>query len=182
MNSLNKDISNIIKNSLEYYDNNQIKNNKFINKIKYIKTINNENVTDEIIFYDKNKKKIFKSRFELLAQYLPSKQIWKWAWSIPSMPKKDSLISRNIINYAFDLEETNKYPLKEILINSNINIKNNNQLDINIALSSFLTKIPLILKYYAIPNSNSNDNELFEFNHNIQDDNAIVMYLFIIDF
>ena len=42
MNSLNKDISNIIKNSLDYYDNNQIKNNKFINKIKYIKTINNE--------------------------------------------------------------------------------------------------------------------------------------------
>ena len=58
-------IDNIIKSSLEYYDTYQPKVIDILNDIYYIKIINNKNITDEIIFFDKNKKEIFKSSYEI---------------------------------------------------------------------------------------------------------------------
>ena len=77
-----------IKTSLEYYDTYQPKIMEILKKIYYIKIINNKNITDEIIFYDKNKNEIFKSSYELLAAYIPQQQVWKWAWSLPTLEKK----------------------------------------------------------------------------------------------
>jgi hypothetical protein len=77
-----------IKSSLEYYDSHQPKIIELVNKIHYIRFINNKNITDEIIFFDKNKKEIFKSSYEILAAYIPQYHAWKWSWSYLHLRKK----------------------------------------------------------------------------------------------
>jgi hypothetical protein len=177
---------NLIKSSIEYYDSYQPQIIDIINKIEYIKIKNNHNITDSVIFYDKNNKIIFESSFEVLSFYIPNTRVWKWAWSTPSAQKKSSIISRKILNYALELDHNKDFMLKTTLINSKIKIINNIQLDIYIALSASLSKKPFILKMYIIPPS-GDDVTLNEFrinndNKNIDKENYIVAYLFILDF
>ena len=179
-------IDSTIRSSLEYYDNNCEKYNEFINKIKYIKQINNNQQTDELIFYDKNKKVLLQSPFEILGLYLPNKHLWKWSWSMPTFPKKHTLISRKILEYAFNLNQEDDYLLKSKLINSKINIYNNLQLDIHVAVSSYLGKQPLIFKYYNVIEYDSdydNDSNEYEpvYNEHIVDKDYMIMYLFIMN-
>ncbi len=137
-----------IRDSLEFYDKNQELYNVFFNKIKYIKFIDNINMTDEIIFYDENKKILLESSYEILGVFLPKTQMWKWSWSIPSFKKKHTFISRKILEYAFNLDNIKEISLRSDLTNSKIKIINDLQLDIHIALSSYIGKQPLIFKFY----------------------------------
>ena len=68
-----------IKSALEYYDSNQTEVNKIIKKIAYIKHKDNKNITDEIFFYDKNKKLIYKSSYnkEVKVEIKTDKVIYK---------------------------------------------------------------------------------------------------------
>lgn len=181
-------IDDIIQTSLEYYDSNQPKIIKIIEKIHYIKFKNNQNITDEIIFYDKNKKEIFKSSYEILAAYVPNQQIWKWAWSLPTLPKKNNFISRKILEYALNLDHEKDYLLKSTLINSKIKIINDLQLDIYTALSANLSRKPFIFKlYYApIPTTNEDKDDQFypykEINDDPDNSKYMVFYLFILDY
>ncbi len=197
----------LIKNSLEYYDRYQPKVLEIINKIEYVQFTNNKNITDKITFYDSNKKKIFESAFELLSIYVPNTNIWKWAWSLPTVRNNHRFISSEILKYALTLDGEKEYLLKSTLINSKIKILNETQLDIYIALSAQLSKKPFILKYYVTPffgdkNSDNSDNStnsddtnssdkkselknLVEFRKNNEDPNNknyIAYYLFILDF
>ena len=181
-------IDSTIRNSLEYYDKNCEKYNNFINKIKYIKLINNNQSTDEILFLDKHKKVLLQSPYEILGIYLPNQNTWRWSWSIPTFPKKYTFISRKILEYAFNLDQEKEYLLRSKLINSKINILNSLQLDINIALSSYIGKQPLIFKYYNvvedINENNISDANLIENsseNKNL-DENYMVMYFFILNY
>lgn len=174
-----------IKTSLEYYDTFQPKITEILKKIYYIKTINNKNITDEIIFYDKNKKEIFKSSFELLAAYVPNQQVWKWAWSLPSLEKKSNIISRKILDYAFNLDHNKDFLLKSTLINSKIKIVNDLQLDIHIALSANLTRKPFIFKFFYAPLTSEEDIDFYPYkkiNESPDNINYIAFYLFILDF
>ena len=80
--------------------------------------------------------------------FLPKSRMWKWSWSIPTIHKKYTFISRKILEYAFNLDHTKELPLRADLINSKIKIINDLQLDIHIALSSYIGKQPLIFKFY----------------------------------
>lgn len=181
-------IDDIIQTSLEYYDSNQPNIIKIIDKIYYIEFKNNQNITDEIIFYDKNKKEILKSSYEILAAYVPNQQIWKWAWSLPTVLKKNNFISRKILEYALNLDHEKDYLLKSTLINSKIKIINNLQLDIYIALSANLSRKPFIFKlfYAPIPIDNEDeDNKLYpykEINEDPNNSKYMVFYLFILDY
>lgn len=146
-----------IRDSLEFYDKNQELYNVFFNKIKYIKFIDNINMTDEIIFYDENKKILLESSYEILGVFLPKTQLWKWSWSIPTFKKKHTFISRKILEYAFNLDNIKEIALRADLTNSKIKIVNDLQLDIHIALSSYIGKQPLIFKFY---NKFEDDSEL----------------------
>jgi hypothetical protein len=137
-----------IRDSLEFYDKNQELYSVFFNKIKYIKFIDNINMTDDIIFYDENKKILLESSYEILGVFLPKTQLWKWSWSIPSFNKKHTFISRKILEYAFNLDNNKEISLRSDLTNSKIKIVNDLQLDIHIALSSYIGKQPLIFKFY----------------------------------
>lgn len=179
-------IDSTIRSSLEYYDRNCEKYNDFLKNIKYIKYIDNNQQTDEIIFYDKNKNILLQSPFEILGLYLPNKHLWKWSWSMPTFPKKRTLLSRKILDYAFNLNNEDDYLLKSKLINSKINIYNDLQLDIHIAVSSYLGKQPLIYKFYNVfeedDNYNDSDYEYMPvFNKQNVDKDYMIMYLFIIN-
>ena len=137
-----------IRDSLEFYDKNQELYNVFFNKIKYIKFVDNINMIDDIIFYDENKKVLLESSYEILGVFLPKTQLWKWSWSIPSFKKKHTFISRKILDYAFNLDNFKEISLRSDLTNSKIKIINDLQLDIHIALSSYIGKQPLIFKFY----------------------------------
>ena len=183
-----KNIS-LINSSIEYYDSFQTEIIDILNKIKYIKFVNNDIITDEINFYDKNKKLIFHSNFEYLSIYSTKSKIWKWAWSIPGMLKKNIHIIRKIFEYAFNLESEDVI-LKNILINSNININNDIELDMSIALSSKLCKKPFIFKYYIKNELNLSKDGFIPYKYNnsfdtkyedrISDD--LIVYLIILDY
>lgn len=138
-------IDSTIRNSLEFYDSNMEKYETFFNEITYIKSIPGLNI-NEMAFFDKNKKLLLQSPYEILGWYVPKQNIWKWSWSIPTLAKKHTFISRKILEYAFELNNDNEYMLKSKLINSKIDIYNDLQLDIHIALSSYIAKQPLIFK------------------------------------
>jgi len=144
-------VDSIIKNSLEYYDSYQLKIQDILNKIDYIKVNYKNNINDEYIFYDCDDNIIFSSSVETLSIFIPQTKTWKWSWSIPFSKYKNTLISREILKYAFTLNPENDLFLKSTLVNSKIIIKNNYQLDIYIALSSMLSKKPFILKLYLVP-------------------------------
>ena len=146
----------IIKNSLEYYDSFQPNIAKIINNIKYIEFIKSDIVADRIAFYDKDKKYFFESAYEVLSVYLAKTETWKWSWSLPMTIKKQSFITRKILEYAFNLDSEQDFLLKSTLINSKIKIKNNIQLDIHIALAANLCRKPFILKLFLPPPNQKN--------------------------
>ena len=170
----------IIRNSLEYYDNFQPKINKILNKTEYIETINNGNITDNIIFYDLNDNIIFKSKFEILSFFLPDKNIWKWSWSLPTTNPKNTFISRKILEYAFTLNHQKDYLIKSTLINSHIKIVNQIQLDIYIAIAAMLSKKPFILKMYMVQ-SETKYYRYREIVNNPKKNEYISVYVLILD-
>jgi hypothetical protein len=178
----------IIKTSIEYYDSYQPRINDILNNTEYIEFINNNNITDQIVFYDKNKKIIFKSAYECLSYYLPEEKIWKWSWSIPHIAKKYTYITRKLIDYAVSLDTLYDGFIKNILVNSKIIVNNNIQLDIFIALFSKLSKKPFIFKYSQIPFKHNKDNKLIPYkklNSNKEYEkykDNLVEYLIILDF
>lgn len=186
----------IIKDSLDYYDKYQPEVQKILSKIEYIKIKIGDNVNDEYIFYDSNDKIILKSKIETLSIYVPQNKTWKWSWSVPFAKYKNTLISREILKYAFTLDKDNDLFLKSTLVNSKIVIKNNFQFDIYLALSALLSKKPFILRLYLIPDeiinntnntnniNNKNFQDIYEFKKisNIPDrKNYISVFLLILD-
>jgi hypothetical protein len=181
-----------IKDALEFYDKNCEKYDDFFKKINYIKLVDNNNLTDEIVFYDKNKNVLLKSSYEPLGIYIPKQQLWKWAWSVPTWHKKYTFISRKILDYAFNLDQKKEYLLRSKLINSKIKIYNDLQLDIHIAISSYIGKQPLIFKFYNRIFDNDNDNdsvsdsdpELFKYNSEDIDYNEdyMIIYFFLLNY
>jgi hypothetical protein len=171
-----------IKTSLEYYDTHQEKFNKFIKKVAYIKIIDNDNTSDQIYFYDKNKNKILESAYEVMSVYIPQHKIWKWSWSLPLAALKHTFISRKILNYAFGLDTKKDFLLKSILINSKSKIENNLQQDIHIAVSANISKHPYIFKHYTV---NIKDVDgLYPYGEvlKMDIDNSIIHYLVLLDF
>lgn len=170
--------SSLIKDSLEYFDQFQPEIQNILDKIEYIKININENVNDEYIFYDSNDNIILKSRIETLAIYIPQTNTWKWSWSVPFVKYKNTLISREILKYAFTLSSENDLFLKSTLVNSKITIKNQYQLDIYLALSALLSKKPFILRFYIFPfeESNLNSNSYTNTQKNFKNNENIYEY------
>jgi hypothetical protein len=177
----------LIKNSLEYYDNCQPFIQKLINKINYIKIITRNDINDEFIFYDDDNKQIFRSKIETISIFIPHSKTWKWAWSNPFSKYKNTLISREILNYALTLNSENDLFLKLILLNSKIIIKNDYQLDIYLAIFAFLSKKPFIMRIYLtslndnISSDNTNDDiekNSDDHDNNLNDNDHYTEYIY----
>lgn len=144
----------MLKEALEYYDSNQFKLEEIIKKIKYIKYKESEKDFEhnEIILFDNNYNQIEKSKYEYIGTYDSTTSIWSWAWSIPTMKKKNTTILRKILNYGVELEPTNNF-LKTELITSRFRVTNKIQLDIYSAIVSYLSKKPRVIKIKIFNNT-----------------------------
>lgn len=137
----------LMRDAFQYFDNGREKYEKKIKKFKYFyyNKYDNDIDSDYIIFNDENGKEIFRSRYGIIGQFTQSTNTWVWAWSVPDTTKKETQLSRNILNYGFDLN-LDHISLKTALITSRFRITNRIQLDFYLALASYLCQIPLIFK------------------------------------
>jgi hypothetical protein len=175
----------VMQDSLEYYDKNfDIYHNKF-KDVKYIKLIPNDSniIHEQIELYDKDKNLLFKYYYEFIGQYESSMQLWCWAWAIAYIPKKFTIIIRKILLYGVELEYNDYELLKLELITSRFRIMYKIQLDIHLAIASYLAKKPIIFKYLDILNNPFKENTFYDITQpiNLDTDKFIENYLFLIE-
>ena len=132
-------LSEIVKKALEH-------NDKKTMDYQYL--INNQNVKfDEIdnvitFYIDNNENKIF--NYELLGYYDNENKIWIWGWVLSDFNYKDTPLCKYLLDYGLKLEPKSatqeQFMIKGILVNSRILIEEHVQLDINLAIYSYLVK------------------------------------------
>lgn len=186
---------NIIKDALEFYDNNNEKYENIKKKIKYIRIIPSQELHEDIIgtklsFYDKNKNELFASRIEFLGNYYNKINVWVWGWSIPILDKSLSTIIRKVFLYGTDIDITpynfDNILLKNELITSRFRIIDEVQLEIHCAIASYLSKKPFIFIWKDIDVSENefgtNVKKLTEIKGEFTDIDAnVTSYMFIVD-
>ncbi len=133
----NDNINEFILKSIDYYDS---------QKLKYDYLINNKNIefknNDEIIF--NNDDETINTTYEILGYFDRKTNIWIWGWVLNENTASTE-ISKNLLNYGLKLgPERQEIPehffIKSLLVNSRILIDDEIQLDINIAIYSYLLK------------------------------------------
>lgn len=178
---------NIVTNSLEYYDKNMEKYDKIISKIKYwkVESVDSDLEHSKIIFYDKNKKEIFKTRYEIIGLYNDISNTWVWAWSIPFFRRNSTYISKKILNYGLDIPpDTENRFLKSELITSRFRVSDKIQLDLHVSIASYISKKPMIYNLiYRDTNEYLNQQDYYKVVDNIDEiNNYVSMYIFLLDY
>jgi hypothetical protein len=180
----------VITRALEYYDKNRETYDNFFSKIKYVKQTNQNNKDLErskIIFYDKNNKEMGRSRYEKIGIYNVSSKIWTWSWAVAINPKNTTYLARKILNYGLDITvDDNKHNnlfLKSELTTSRFKIDHAIQLDIHIAICSYIAKIPMILPSSHKDDINVRDYGEFDYKPGNISKSGIIQteYFFILD-
>jgi hypothetical protein len=184
----------LVRDALEYYDANREKYQKFLKKVKYTKLIPSKTDMEynSIIFFDKDNNEIHTSRYELIGTYVPDYNIWSWAWSVPAFSKNSTYTVTNVLNYGIKLPPSSPY-IKTELITSRFAVSDLTQLDLHVAIASYLSKMELIYNYqtsYSDDFSNyydkDGDDEIIT-RKNVEDLNEIpegliITYMFILDY
>lgn len=144
---MERNIRDIIVNALSNYDKIKENNAKLLRNAKYFKIRRKQDDPFAVItLFDKNRNKINMFRCEIIAIYEPIGDIWAWSWAIPEIPKVYSTLSRRMLNYGLNMpNDTRSFFIKTELINSRIKISDPIQIDIHLAISSYLTKSKIIL-------------------------------------
>lgn len=129
-------LKHIVKNALLNYD---IKNEKFkeiINTKEYI--FKKENAVLE--FNSLNKK----FKFNILGIFDYSKKIWIWSWLVPSYSYNHILYTKKLLDYGIKINpekiDVEFLWIKTQLVNSRFLLDDSLQLDIHLAISSYLLK------------------------------------------
>lgn len=174
----------LIIDALEYFDNNNENNENNFKNTKYIKFESGKNDINHNKFYmyDKNKNEIYKYDYEILGLYNAMTHTWVWGWAIPHFEKKNITIITKLFNYGIDLDPKVRF-LKTELITSRFRISNPVQLDIHSAIASYISKKPIIYKFYKYKDQIIDDNYLLDISKN--DNNAknyVIYYMFILDY
>jgi hypothetical protein len=129
--------------ALDYYDNQRF---EYYEYLKYEITLIN---ADNILFIIKDEK-IYKD-YEILGCFDNQTNIWTWGW-ILNMKLELITICNDLLQYAIKLEPINSddyfhYFLKTLLINSNIKIDEFIQLDVYLAICSYIIKKNILFIY-----------------------------------
>jgi hypothetical protein len=188
---------NIVPISLEYYDKNRETSKKYIKRAKYYKLVGGKYSDTEktkIFFYDEEKNIINKYSIERLGKYINRYNTWIWSWAEPYINKRDIARSRKILNYGLDLNINHEDPgvknralfLKTELITSRFKITNLAQIEIYIAIASYLSKTPFIFSHFTFFAINQDKTELKKIStppKNIVDSNKqyFIEYFYILD-
>lgn len=175
------DVNTLVSDALEYYDTNNEKYELFFKRVKNIKFEEAKSDLDyyQIVFYDNNEIIIGRSRYENIGVYSQKGKVWTWAWSISTFAKKTTSIIRKVLAYGFDID-SNKIFLKNELITSRFKISDKTQLDIHIAIASYLSKQPAIFIIKKPPNTPQNE-IVVDVDFDKNDDN-VYYFLYILDY
>ena len=185
----------LVVNALEYYDLNNEKYSHIYKNAKYYKIVlsNNDMKKNDIILYDEHKNIILKSAYEIIGVYSKDTNIWAWAWAIPFFYKNSTYISKKIINYGIDLDPE-EMTLKTELITSRFRISNMIQIDIHVALTSYLSKNPVTFNFliseeewhkkyeYSYNDTTTEDSASNYVEINSSATNGVMYYLFLLDY
>lgn len=126
-------IFDLIKKSLIYFDDQNIKYSEYIKNLDYSsKKIN--------IKSDKN----INFEHQILGTYHYDTNVFLWGWSLPYLNIEETVISRELLNYGLKLDPksntTDHFFLKSLLVNARIHIDNDFDLDLIQAISAYLLK------------------------------------------
>lgn len=127
-----KKFRNLIKESLTYFDKQNLKYKNLIDSKKKV-------ISDKIIFYGKSNDKY---NYEVLGTFYNKTKVWMWGW----MWNEATPISEGLLKYGLKIDSkmVSDRPefmfIKSQLINSRILLENKINLDIQLALSSYLIK------------------------------------------
>lgn len=140
----------IIQDSLDYYDKHRDTYKKYIDKFYYYKKniSMNDNEKSTITFFDKNDNKVLEANIDMIGSLNTYTNLWTWSWANIKSPKNLNYLSRKMLNYGLDIMGKDKVHLylKQLLISSDINVVNDLQLEIILAISSFIIQNPHIIK------------------------------------
>ena len=153
----------IIKKSLDLYDEQNEKNKEFIehSAVRRLYTIQGSNINDEtakereIIYFGETS-----FNYEILCVFDLKTRIWAWSWLFPLLNKKFSYESRQLLNYALDkniisINDEENIFIKTQLTNSRLYIPDSFQLDIMLALCSYLLQDRIKFIYPEVNKDNS---------------------------
>lgn len=135
-------LSYLLKKSFNYYN---------YKKNQYKDLLNDEIILDEknsIIKFTKNNKKF---NYEMLGLFDNNTNVWIWSWMMPSIEMKKKNISRKLLDYGLKInvfgDDFDQLYLRTQLVNSRFLLNNSIQLEIHIALSSYLAKDNFLFIY-----------------------------------
>ena len=141
------DLSTLINDALNYYDKHNIEYDKYIKTDK----ITVERETNKIIFQEYQKE----FKYEFLGIFDNTTNIWIWAWLVPEFMFNETHIVRKLLNYGLKISPTpiNKLDneqlyLKTQMVNSRFLLYDSFQLDLHLAISSYLAKDNFKFIYY----------------------------------
>lgn len=137
---MSTELTQLMKNALKNYDNQNIKYKKYISDTNI--NINRDNIT--INFNNLNEK----FEYQILGCYFLEEKTWVWGWMFPHFTSNEIILSRKLLDYGLKQNVDNiekkifdyQNYIKTQLVNSRFIINKNFQLDINLAICSFLLK------------------------------------------
>ena len=133
-------ITDLIKKSLIYFDNQNNKYNKFLKNTKI--HINEKKILN--IKDDKNIDDSLKFETEILGIFNHQPNVFLWSWSLPYLATNETKISKELLNYGLKLEPSSNtvshFFLKSLLVNARNYIESDFDLDLILALSSYILK------------------------------------------
>lgn len=172
----------LVTTALEYYDLNDEKYKNILKNAHYVKFVQAETDIEHnvIIFFDDNKKEIYRSKYEIVGLYESDSNTWTWSWAVPRFKKNNTNIVRKIWNYGAVLDPSVGY-LKTELITSRFRVADPIQLDIHVGIASYLSKNQLIYKYNnyvtQVPDVDGYTDIKKKFN-----DTYTIYYMFLLDY
>jgi len=134
-------IKSFIKNILDELD---ISNSEYKNLID-IKDVEMKYENNMFtINFKENDNIVDSKKASLLGVFDTNSKLWLWSWAVPSFSYDETFDSQKILQYGLHLEpRTNSdihYYIKPHLINSRLYFENNIFLDIQLALSLYISK------------------------------------------
>lgn len=132
-------LNQFIKKAIDYYDNQR---NEYIDEISTQDVTFNFDTTEIKFNFEDNKTKIYD--YEIIGYFDNQANIWIWSWVINNVNAAESKLARELLQYGLKLEPgTNSldhFIIKGLLLNSRTTIMEQNQLDINLAIYSYLVR------------------------------------------
>ena len=131
-------LSDTVKKALDHFDVQNWNYKKYFN----IQDVKFDEGNMNITFFGDDIQETY--NYELLGYYDNQNGVWIWGWVLADFNYKDTPQCKFLLDYGLKLEPKSatleQYMIKGILVNSRIKIEEQEQLEINLAIYSYLIK------------------------------------------